>query len=109
MARKSAEPKRIWDNYRDIGEVRKTDGLKIVVSLAARDGVKYVVLREWYLKKSEGIWKPSLDKVRIPIAVPIEGSVKQPLSGLTSALAEAMELSKEFELEGEAVWMQPKD
>ena len=63
--------KRIWDNYKVIGEVRKAPAIKLVLAAAARDGVKYINIREFYLKKSTNEWKPARDGITIPIKLPI--------------------------------------
>jgi hypothetical protein len=70
------KPKRLWDNYTVIGEVRKSDGIKFVVGAGIRDGVKYINVREFYLRKRDGIWNPGRDGITIPINVPIERGTK---------------------------------
>lgn len=65
------EKKRLWDNYRVIGEVQKSDNIKFVVAAGIRDGVRYINIREFYHRKRDGVWNPSKDGITIPIAVPI--------------------------------------
>ena len=64
-------PKRIWDNYKVIGEVQKSDRIKLVVAAAIRDGVKYINIREFYLRQRDNEWKPSKDGITVPISIPI--------------------------------------
>lgn len=80
MAKK---PQVIWDNHRNLGEIRKSDNLKLSVDLVARGGVKYLSIREWYKKKGSDEFRPSAKGVVIPIKVPVEGKVVEPLSALS--------------------------
>ena len=34
----SKEPKRLWDNYKVIGEVQKSDKIKFIIAAGIRDG-----------------------------------------------------------------------
>lgn len=63
--------KRIWDNYLVVGEVQKSAAIKFVVGAAIRDGVKYINVREFYLRKRDGVWMPGRDGITIPLVVPI--------------------------------------
>ncbi len=65
------KPKRIWDNYKVVGEVLKSDRIKIVVAAAIRDGVKYINIREFYLRQKDQEWKPGRDGITIPVIIPI--------------------------------------
>lgn len=66
-----AEQKRIWDNYKVIGEVQKSGSIKIVIAAAIRDGVKYINIREFYIRKRDNVWMPGRDGITIPLVVPI--------------------------------------
>lgn len=101
-----AKPKKIWDNCKFIGEVKKSDRTKLRVELVARDGVRYINVREWYMKKSEGIWKPGLGGFAIPVKIPIEGQVVQPAEELIKLMQSVIEEAPDFPLEDEAnaVW-----
>ena len=70
-----AEQKRIWDNYHVIGEVQKSDAIKFIVAAAIRDGVKYINIREFYLRKKDNTWMPGRDGITIPLVVPIRGGM----------------------------------
>lgn len=77
MATKEVEkPKRLWDNYKVIGEVMKSDSIKIVVGAGIRDGVRYINLREFYMRKRDGVWNPGRDGLTIPLKVPVEKGTK---------------------------------
>ena len=98
------KPKRVWDNYKVIGEVQKSDRIKYVVAAAVRDGVKYINIREFYLKKSEQVWKPSRDGITIPLAIPIEEGTKiiEPYWGLVDMITATMRYAKDMDLYDEA-------
>ena len=64
--------KRVWDNYKVIGEIQKSDSIKIVVAAAIRDGVRYVNLREFYIRKKDNQWMPGRDGLTIPLVIPIK-------------------------------------
>lgn len=68
---KAPKLKRIWDNFIEVGEVRKSGSIKFVVAAAIRDGVKYINIREFYLRKKDNVWRPGRDGITIPIVVPI--------------------------------------
>ena len=74
--KKQKKPKKIWDNYAELFEVQKSDRIKLVVAAGVRDGVKYINVREFYLKISEGVWKPGRDGITVPIKMPIEKGAK---------------------------------
>ena len=67
-----AEQKRIWDNFKEIGEVRKSDSIKFVIAAAIRDGVKQINIRGFYKRKRDNVWMPGRDGITIPLVVPIE-------------------------------------
>lgn len=104
VERKPPKPKRVWDNYKVIGEVQKSDRIKFVVAAAIRDGVRYVNIREFYLKKSENIWKPGRDGITIPLAIPVEEGTKviEPYWGMVDLIANTMRALKEMDLYDEA-------
>ena len=91
---KKPEMRKIWDNYKVIGEVKKSEATKVVVSLGARDGVKCINIRAWYLKKRNPDWAPALEGMVIPLAGIIDGAINgsigpQFLSLIDQALREA--------------------
>lgn len=106
------KPKRIWDNFVNIAEVQKTDSIKFVVSAAVRDGVRYVNIREFYFKKSEGVWKPGRDGITIPLQYPIKGGTEiiKPFAEFAKAINMACDYATTMELmdEEHAVWSVPK-
>lgn len=96
-------PRKIWDNCQPIGEVMKSNSTKLIIQLVAKDGVKYINIREMYKKKSDTVWKFGMQGVAIPLSIPIEG---QGLTNVDCELITAMEkaraLSKDFAIEDEA-------
>lgn len=70
------EKRRLWDNYKVVGEVVKSDNIKFVIGAGVRDGVRYLNIREFYLAKRAGEWRPGKDGITIPIRVPIKNGTK---------------------------------
>lgn len=107
------EPKRIWDNYKELFEVQKSDKIKFVVAAATRDGFRYINIREFYWQSRMERWKPGRDGITIPLYAPINKGEKiiNPAADMIEALRaigphlEAMELA---EPENE-VWWPPKE
>lgn len=93
-------PKVMWENFKPLVSVRKTDKTKIVVAIAARDGVRYISLREFYLRVTDQVWRPSRDGMVIPLYMPIEEGTKviQPFNTLIKALQQAAEEAETMEL-----------
>lgn len=93
-------PKRIWDNYAVIGDVQKSTKIKLVVGAGIRDGVRYINIREFYLRKRDGIWKPSKDGITLPIRMPIERGTKviEPFDDFIKLLYETKEALEIMEL-----------
>ena len=97
------EQKRIWDNFKEIGEVRKSDSIKFIVAAAIRDGVKYINIREFYKRKRDAVWMPGRDGITIPLVVPINNGADRltPYSEMieliskTATELETMELADE--------------
>lgn len=98
-----AEMKRVWDNFETIGEVKKTDRVKFVVSAAARDGYRYVVIREFYFAAKSGMWHPAKDGVMIPLMVPLKnnGGTITPAMDLFKLYKEAMLHASKMDLMNE--------
>lgn len=102
------KPKRLWDNYQVTGEVQKSDSIKFVVGAGIRDGVKYINIREFYIRKRDGEWKPGRDGITIPLRVPVEKGTKiitpwAELAGLFLETADALEQMKLYD-ENNAVY-----
>ena len=108
-----AKPKRIWDNYKELFEVQKSDKIKFVVAAATRDGVRYINIREFYMRMRDGVWKPGRDGITIPLNVPIEQGSKilAVASELLMRINEAADVAAEMELvdEANAVWYPAKE
>jgi hypothetical protein len=73
MTREVKAPKKIWDNFVEIGEIRKSAAIKFVIATAARDGIKYINIREFYYRKRDLQWIPGRDGITIPVELPLAG------------------------------------
>lgn len=97
-----SKAKRIWDNCRLIGEVQKTPFTKLVVELVARDGIKIVNIREWYMKRSTNEWKPGINGFGIPIMIPIDDKKMGPIQEVLKLIGICLAEAPEFPIEDEA-------
>lgn len=100
-------PKRIWDNYQEVCEVRKSDKIKFVIAAATREGFRYLNIREFYLNK-HGEWKPGRDGITIPLRAPLNQGEQfiEPFADMLRALTTTAETAAAMELmdEAKAVW-----
>lgn len=105
--------KRIWDNYKVVGEVRKSDGIKFVVAAATREGFRYINIREFYFRKKDGVWKPGRDGITIPLKAPLNKGETfiNPYEVMAKLLAHASEEVNVMELmdEKNAIWAEMKE
>lgn len=104
--------KRIWDNYEVVGEIRKSDGIKFVVAAATREGFRYINIREFYMRKKDGVWKPGRDGITIPLKAGLNKGETfiTPLAKMMELLADASSRASEMDLmdEEHAVWAEWK-
>ena len=109
----TTKPKRIWDNYRELFEIRKSDKIKFVVSAATRDGFRYINIREFYLRQRDMEWRPGRDGITIPLKMPVDGASKMiyPAGDMLDAIRKTMEYVETMELSDPAneVWFPPKE
>lgn len=107
-----SKPKRIWDNYKVIGEVRKSEALKFVIAAAYRDGVQYINVREFYVRKRDGVWMPGRDGITIPVTIPVSQGTEivKTYAEFSDLLAKAVEelVTMPIEDAENAVWQAPK-
>ena len=105
--------KRIWDKYKVVGEIRKSDHIKFVVGAATREGFRYINIREFYFRKRDGVWKPGRDGITIPLKAGINKGEKfiEPYSMLVKLMAKAASEASALELmdENNAVWAEFKE
>ena len=108
-----ARTKRIWDNFVEIGEVRKSDGIKFVIAAATREGFRYINIREFYLRKRDGIWRPGRDGITIPLRAGLNKgeSFINPFDDIIKVLQQAAEYASTMELMDpeHAVWAEWKE
>lgn len=107
------KPKRIWDNYMPLFEIRKSDRIKFVVAAATRDGFRYVNIREFYLRQRDQEWRPGRDGITIPLKAPVDKGTKMiyPAGDMLDAIRKAMEHVETMPLSDPAneVWFPPKE
>ena len=108
-----AEKKRIWDNFKEIGEVRKSDSIKFIIAAAIRDGVKYINIREFYKRKRDEVWMPGRDGITIPLVVPVNNGADRltPYSEMAELISKAATELETMELADEehAVYITKKE
>lgn len=100
-------PKIIWENYRVIAEVLSSDFAKYQIAIAAKGGIKYICIRQWYMARKDvtKTWKPSWAGITIPLigfsdvtdanGVKLEREVAQPV---IDQLLVAMKELEDFDL-----------
>lgn len=100
----------VWNNCKRIGEVIKSERTKLVVELVARDGVKYVNIRGWYIRKRDNEWRPAMEGFAIPVGIPIQGELVNPTVELLELVEKALSMADEFAIEDaeNAVWTPKK-
>lgn len=112
MSTEEAKKKRIWDNFEEIAEVRKSDGIKFVIAAATRKGFRYINIREFYLRKRDGVWKPGRDGITIPLTAPLNKgeSFIHPYKELKVAIHDAALAAHNMDLmnEEKAIWAEVK-
>lgn len=108
--------KRLWDNYRVITEVPKTERLKFVVAAGTRDGFRCIVIREFYYSRPTNEWKPGRDGIIVPILSPMRGYfdddgkiITLPVfASLIQAITEAYEVASTMDLAdpNNSIWLE---
>lgn len=105
--------KRIWDNFVEIGEVRKSDGIKFVIAAATREGFRYINIREFYLRKRDGVWRPGRDGITVPLKAGLNKGETfiAPFDEITKMLQQAADFASTMELMDpeHAVWADWKE
>ena len=104
--------KRLWDNYKVIGEVQKSDKIKQDVGAGIRDGARYLVIREFYYRKKDDSWQPGKDGITVPLELPINNGTEriEPYKHLSNLMDEAAAELRTMALSDKehAVYMQVK-
>ena len=92
--------KRIWDNFEEVAEVRKSDGIKFVIAAATRDGFRYLNIREFYLRKKDNVWKPGRDGITIPLTAPLNKGAEfiNPYKNMIDAMMTAARIAHDMDL-----------
>ena len=109
----TVKQKKIWDNFIEIGEVRKSDGLKFVVAAATRNGYRYINIREFYYRNRDLQWVPGRDGITLPLNAPLDKGAKfiTPYQDMIDTLLKAAEVLKDMELldDAKAIWQEVKE
>lgn len=107
------KPKKIWDNYKELFEIQKSDRIKFVVAAATRDGFRYINIREFYCRIADGVWRPGRDGVTIPLVAPIKEGAEMltPAHDMIESIMKAAEFAKDMDLadDANAVWYPAKE
>lgn len=92
--------RRLWDNNKELGHVMRADSTKISLHLVTRDGIKYVNLRDFYQKRTDGEWRASSTGIVIPYIVPVKRGKEriEPFKEVMQLLRQAEELLVDFPL-----------
>lgn len=92
--------KKLWDNYKVIGEVQKSDKIKQVVGAGIREGARYLVIREFYYRKKDDSWQPGKDGITVPLELPINNGAEriEPYKHLANLMNEAATELRSMEL-----------
>lgn len=103
VAQLEPRTKRIWDNYAIIGEVFKSSSIKFVIAAGIRDGVRYINIREFYLRKRDNEWKPGRDGITVPLKIPVDKGTRiiEPYGEFIRLLVETKEALEVMELADE--------
>jgi hypothetical protein len=91
----------IWDNYKVIGMVAKSESKKIEVAIGVRDGVKSIFLHEMYYHPRDGRdWQSYRYGIVIPLLIPVmKGTGRlRPFEKLLPLLAQAVIELEDMEL-----------
>lgn len=111
-AKVTSEKVRIWDNYKVVAEVQKSDRLKLVIAAGVRDGVKVLSVREFYFVKRDNAWKPGRDGITVPLAIPTEKGTKiiKPVDDFMAGVNKAVETLDDMPLSdvNNAVYIEKK-
>lgn len=109
----TTKPKKIWDNYKELFEIQKSDRIKFVVAAATRDGFRYVNIREFYLRQRDNEWRPGRDGITIPLKAPIKNGTEiiHPAIDMINAINNAIATVENMELADVAneVWYPAKE
>lgn len=108
-----AKQTKLWDNYQVLAEVQKNERLKLVIAGAVRDGVRSLVIREFYMRKKDGAWMPGRDGIVVPLMMPINygKEIVHPLPELLKSFNGVIETIESMALTDpeHEVWITSKD
>lgn len=92
--------KKLWDNYVVTAEVRFAETSQIEVAIGCKGGIKYLCLRKFMLKKSTGVWIPTIYGFNLPIYTPKKDkTICYPGKNFLKAMVHTFELLDSIKLE----------
>lgn len=96
--------KKIWDSYKEVAVIQRTEAIQVHIALAAKDGAMYVNLREFYLRKRDGEWRPGFNGMSFPVLMPIKQGTEflTPCACMIEGLQAALTASLTFPIYDEA-------
>jgi hypothetical protein len=82
--------KRIWDNVKEMDEIMLGDYSKLVISVTAFNGNKFLTLSKWHYSAKDEMWYPSRKNLTLPLLINRDGEVMEPLGRLPEVISEAL-------------------
>jgi len=102
--------RRIWDNYKIIGEVTRSTDKKFIVAAAYRDGVPYICVQVFWHNRDADEWYPTKSNISIPLIIPVNDGLRRvrTYKKLTKLMEQASEELQGMPMEDSAhsVWKQ---
>lgn len=101
LPRRYRHREKIWDNYILIDRIQRTDIKRIDISVATRDGLRFIALREFVHNVKMNKWFPTRSGMCIPLVYPINDGEERitPMLDLLELLPKAVQAAKEMALE----------
>lgn len=100
---------KLWDNYKELGIVKKTAKIRLIVYVATKDGVRNVGIQEQVYKTKLGEWRNTYHSIVMPLLWP-DGNCTA-FADVMKLLSPAAALAEDLELEDELneVWYERKN
>jgi len=114
-------PIRVWDNFEEIAVIQKSSTLRFHISACTRDGFRCVTIREFYKRRSDGLWVPGRNGINIPLMMPLNRTktpdpntpikIIYPMQEFVLALQQAIDAATNMDLvdPDNAIWLRYQD
>lgn len=111
------KPVRLWDNFEEIAVIQKSSTLRFHISACTRNGFRCVTVREFYKRRSDGLWLPGRSGISIPLMMPLNRTktpdpntpikIIYPMQEFILALQQAIDTAANMDLADpdNAVWL----